>query len=276
VGDRGEPRPVAPVGPPHGGFGPLGPWGPPPGFGPGPFGVPPGYPWPPPGYFGPQPMPWIDPRLVARADLDSEERSARWAKFALVALSVGLLAASMTFVLWYPEWIRKVADIIRTTPDGQTPVLPTAPGSPLTGFLGLGLILAMVVVVMWTHRVVRLSRNLHYPNARSAVWAAAGWVVPLLNFWFPYQGVRDAVPPGDPARRQILKWWVSISLTIVFSIAAAVAGWFSKSVGLALCLPLGIAAGLAAQHGQEVVDAVLDHHHHAIGKVTGGPANRPG
>jgi hypothetical protein len=219
-------------------------------------------------------MPWIDPRANARADLAAEDQAAKWARFGILGLAVQQLVTAMVFVLWYDDWIRKVIDVLRATPANQTPVLPPAPGSAVVSLLSLASLLGLVGVAFWTYRIVRVSHNLHYRNARSPALAAVAWIIPILQFWFPYQGVRDALPPGHPARRRIRAWWTFYLLGTILGYGAGAAGWFSEPVGLALCAMVGVTAGASVITGQDVIDAVLDHHQEAIGQVTG-DAGRP-
>jgi hypothetical protein len=53
--------------------------------------------------------------------------------------------------------------------------------------------LAALVFLFWLWRVRDNSEILHGPEAhrRSAGWTLWGWVVSVVDFWFPYQVVRD-------------------------------------------------------------------------------------
>jgi hypothetical protein len=208
----------------------------------------------------------LDPRIELAAEL----QAARWAKLAFVVLAVNQLVTALVLVLWYLDWVKDAFDVVEITPAGQEPVLPDMPAPAVADLLTPLALAAMVMLVIWTFRTVRVSRNLHHPNSRTPGWAAAGWLVPVLNFWFPYQGIRDALPTDHPARGRILRWWLLLmAAMVVLPALAGVVGWFSRPIGLVLCLPVGVAAGLAALAGQEVVDDVVEHHRAAIAELTG-------
>src|SRR5205807_3111345 len=68
-------------------------------------------------------------------------------------------------------------------------------------------ILGLVAILLWAYKAATVAQNLHYPARRGTVWAVIGWFVPIVNFWFPYQCVRDCLAPGNPERRTVRLWW---------------------------------------------------------------------
>lgn len=85
----------------------------------------------------------------------------------------------------------------------------------LTSFVWLA---SFIVTCLWLTRV-RANSELLAPtfhHERRWGWAWAGWLVPVVSFWFPFQVVRDAVTAsasaGDPAaprpsRPPFALWW---------------------------------------------------------------------
>jgi hypothetical protein len=78
------------------------------------------------------------------------------------------------------------------------------------GWYGI-FIAVYVVTCLWLHRV-RTNLDLLAPtlrHARSPGWAWGGWVVPVVNLWFPFQVVRDVA--RDERGRSIASglgaWW---------------------------------------------------------------------
>jgi hypothetical protein len=57
--------------------------------------------------------------------------------------------------------------------------------------------------MIWLHRAATFARRARLPARRATVWAWLGFIIPVVNFWFPYQVATDAMPPGDPARRLV-------------------------------------------------------------------------
>ena len=60
------------------------------------------------------------------------------------------------------------------------------------------LVLGFVGVIIWAYKAATVASKLNYPARHSTTWAILGWIVPVINFWFPYQSVRDCLAPGQP------------------------------------------------------------------------------
>ncbi|MCI2240084.1 DUF4328 domain-containing protein [Paenibacillus sp. TRM 82003] len=114
---------------------------------------------------------------------------------------------------------------------GHTPGAPLTPYDVLTALTSLVWLAAFVVTCLWLTRVRRNSELLapSHHHARNPVWAWAGWFVPVVSFWFPYQVVRDALdasaaaatPHRDRVRRPPLAPWWAGWLVGQFAVSAA-------------------------------------------------------
>lgn len=62
-----------------------------------------------------------------------------------------------------------------------------------------------------------------YPYRRSDVWAVLGWVVPIVNLWFPLQVVSDSLSAmrGASPRRLLTVWWTAWLVAIVLGNASS-------------------------------------------------------
>ena len=69
----------------------------------------------------------------------------------------------------------------------------------------------------------------------------------MVNFWFPYQALRDLLPPGHATRPLVLRTW----LCYVFTVPAVLA---SELTALAW-LDVGVAIGIVAILGWILVGA---------------------
>jgi hypothetical protein len=83
----------------------------------------------------------------------------------------------------------------------------------LGGLASLGTIAALVMFVVWFFRA-RINAEGHGWRQRwSPGWAIGGWLVPVVNLWFPFQIMVDIWQAGRPdearANRPILPglWW---------------------------------------------------------------------
>ncbi len=119
-------------------------------------------------------------------------------------------------------------DLFRQVRDGET---VTRAAADVTGWMAVGQVVSLLTVVVlvlrivWMLRATRAARALDRPTRRSPGWAGAGWVLPLLNFWWPYQAVRDLVDDGGAHRRSLTWWWVTYLVGTVGGALALMATW---------------------------------------------------
>lgn len=87
---------------------------------------------------------------------------------------------------------------------------------------GVVLTVAAVVGMVWLWRVRKNAEQMAAArHRRERVWTWLGWLVPVVNFWFPYQVVADVhrtsdpdLPPQSPTPRRsapgwLLTWWLA-------------------------------------------------------------------
>jgi hypothetical protein len=77
-----------------------------------------------------------------------------------------------------------------------------------------------------------------------------GFIIPIVNLWFPYQVARDLLPPGDPGRSTVKLWWGLYLGMGLAAIPALIAAFFSTTVAVllvALSGTMAVAAALAAR-----------------------------
>ena len=69
--------------------------------------------------------------------------------------------------------------------------------------LGLG-----ILFLVWFYRA-RINAERHgYPQRRARGWAFWGWIVPIVNFWFPFQIMGDIWRAGLPAWQRSETAWL--------------------------------------------------------------------
>jgi hypothetical protein len=122
----------------------------------------------------------------------------------------------------------------------------------------VGILVVGIFFLIWFHKAATLSRALGRPARRSPGWAVAGFLIPIVNFWFPYQSAIDMVPPGHPATDAVKRWWalwLTMSL-MTFPIMAGMllapaVGWVLAIVGVGVVV-------LATSAAQRVVAAITE------------------
>jgi hypothetical protein len=91
-----------------------------------------------------------------------------------------------------------------------------------------------IVFVIWFHRT-RVNAEVFEPGGqrKSRGWAAGGWFVPVISFWFPKQIANDiwrsSTPWGaNPGRGLLNAWWV---LWLITSVSTSVSNVIGNNTG---------------------------------------------
>jgi hypothetical protein len=116
-------------------------------------------------------------------------------------LAAGLQAALgvvMTGTAWWMALTPRAPGFDWNSPSAPIAAADVADGVVST--LGLPVLVAAAVLgVVWTVRVRRNAERLAAAHhTRGRVWAWLGWLVPVVNLWFPYQVVSDVYRTADP------------------------------------------------------------------------------
>jgi hypothetical protein len=183
------------------------------------------------------PRVYAGPSIADR--LDAEQRLTPWLRRLLWLWPLGA-AASAAFL---GATVEQFVDAI----DEGRALGPISGWWYLTQLAGL-LSLALVIVrIVWLYRAAQTARDLGLAARRDPLPAAIGWIVPIINLWWPYQGVTDLFPAHQRPDRRIAWWW---TCSIVGSILplAAIAGPF---------VPVGVAVGIVAVAVAPIVVAAV-------------------
>jgi hypothetical protein len=225
------------------------------------YGTPPGYPGAP-GY---RPAAGLVAPMVAR-----ELALFRWARVALAVPALYYLANLISEQVYRSQFLREghhlrlvweAAQHHTTAPafDSSTSAL-----NPITTIVGLVTIAAVVIASIWQYRAASAARALGLPATRSPGWGVGAWFVPIVNFWMPYQALRDCLPPGDPNRKLVLRWWLILVATEVMGAAAASAALFSTGVALGLAIPTAVLCVALAAAAPQVIAVIGAAHQAAV------------
>jgi len=100
-----------------------------------------------------------------------------------------------------------------------------------------------------------------YPARRSPALGVGGWFIPVCNFWFPYQAIRDCLPPGHPARRMVLHMWLWFIASVCVGLAVVAMMWSAPSWATLAIGNVGAFATLVYSYfAFKVVGAIYDTH----------------
>ncbi|WP_157749235.1 DUF4328 domain-containing protein [Jatrophihabitans sp. GAS493] len=209
-----------------------------------------------------------------QADLARETQAARWVDRALMAapaiygLTFVLVAVAMGYLF----------DGVRTAiSQGQVYTDGTA-ADPFDGhasrvfllfggveLLGVATLAVQIIFMIWLYRSAVFAQRAGLPARRSPIWGVLGFIIPIIQYWFPYQSVADLFPPGHPKRALVGWWWAgwlgqSFALLPIF-----VAAIFSTSTAVILALLLCAIPVLTARTGRLLVAASGQTHAERIG-----------
>lgn len=209
-----------------------------------------------PGVVGrPDPFAMVPPELLVQR----EAAAGPWARAGFVVLAAATCGSTVSSIGQLSDGKRAFAQFnagqgIGSFGAGSAgwAVLGTA-----AGFVAL---LANVALLLWMLRASQASHRLGIPAVRSAGWAAAGFLVPVVSLWFPYQGMRDLFLPGDPHREVAKRWWALHIAGSVLAIAFAGAYFWSTAVAAVLAGLAVMATVGAAMTAYPLVHDALDHH----------------
>jgi hypothetical protein len=196
----------------------------------------------------------VDPAVAA--SYDAEQRLTPWLRRLLwvwplaTAISAAGLAASA----------RQLIDAVQ---NGSS-TADTSGWWYLVQLAGAFSIALQVFRILWLHRAAITARELGFHLRREPIWSALGWIIPVVNFWFPYQGVTDLFPEHERPDRRIAWWWASSIVAALVPFAALAAPYVPLAVAVAIVvaavaptvvaavLEIGLVQEADARHGEQV------------------------
>jgi hypothetical protein len=134
---------------------------------------------------------------------------------------------------------------------------------------GLASLAVVIFLAVWGNHITTTARALGLRTTHSPGWAVAGWLVPILNLWFPYQIVRDALPEDDEARTLLGAWWALHISSQILGPAAMIAALFETGVGVAMGLVTAAAYLAAGLLGRRLALAIAVAHEAGASRLAG-------
>jgi len=206
-----------------------------------------------------RPLPAVRPRPAVPPHAGHNERLGR---IAIVSRAALLIFTAALYASLLGDLIRGYVRLLTTMP-GQAPLVDFGSFQRSALLFAASSLLVWVpipLLAVWTYRSATAGAALGIPAEIEPMWGAVGWLVPVLQYWFPYQAVRDCLPREHPRRRAAAWWWCGDLST---AIAMPVVG-FIAVLGLVPFLVVWIvftAATVAtAVLGLRVARAIDDAH----------------
>lgn len=194
---------------------------------------------------------------------------APWARAAVVVYPALAFALGVVGFIYAPHFrlffheFRLAYDAARNNNTGF--VLPPAPSVPNWNlWFSPFSIAARIVFLIWQYRAASVARQLGYPARHSPGWGVAFWFIPVVNFWMPYQAIRDCLPPGHPERKTVLQVWILLLVSSVAIPWLAIFSGYARPVGVVVLVGLGLLEAVVAFRAHRVVKAVGQQHRQGV------------
>ena len=216
---------------------------------------------PPPPPTAATPRPWVPQARDVRDLVADELRISPLARIAIAFPGVTALA-NLIFMVSNASAYREFGHQLRLQMDDpqnhHVVTVPTQGG--FSSVLVLCALAALVVACVWQFRAATAARALRLPARRSPGWGVAFWFIPVVNFWMPYQAIRDCLAPDDPNRARVLRYWLyTLGIEIGF-VLTAIAIIISTPAGVILAVLTGLSAlGVLATAPQVVLSIAAAH-----------------
>ena len=176
------------------------------------------------------------------------------------------------FGLAFADALRGVDDVVKTT--AQTPPGEVAPfpaelfaWTMVMSLAGVPVLVSLVMLIAWTYRCATAAAVLGIPARREPIWAIVGWLVPVIGYWFPYESVRDCLPPDHPARRDVLRWWLGYVAAAVVAPTAIVLAFVGTTPFVVAFAVLAVLDVVTLVIGLRVANAIDDAHRAALASM---------
>jgi hypothetical protein len=208
------------------------------------------------------------PQTLARnpaVDLNKAVKAGKVARLGLIfgaGSYVILYASNLAVIYAIAPWYRQLLEAAAQGRDPRTwPQAPTQSGGYLVGsalsMIGeIGLLAVGILFLMWFYKAATIARDAGLKASLRPGWAIGGFLVPIINLWFPYLVARDLFPRGHPAQRIVMQWWICFILASLSYSVAVVAVFFSVPVAVVMA---SIAAGwiiASAVKGRQMIAEV--------------------
>ncbi len=199
-------------------------------------------------------------------DLAAELKAGRRASAALIfgaaLLSINCFAGAFLYHYLGPFYGQIISQATEQNSTSQPPELPVGLRmvSGASNLTSLGSLAVGILFLVWFYKAATLANRAGLPARRSPGWAIGGFLIPVVNFWFPYQSAVDMFPTGHPGRQRVKLWW---GLWLAASFAVLVVGVtsiFSIWIGVALAVVATFTAIGAALAGRALITELARTH----------------
>jgi cobalamin synthase len=147
-------------------------------------------------------------------DIAQEQRSGRRARWMVILGLVGYGARGIVTALVLHSSISYLRDVFDAANSGRrVPVQPAPTGdlvylNLLSNLMAIVSLAAGIAFLVWFYRSVINARALGLTQRLSPTWAILGFILPVIQWWFPWWSAKDLFPEGHEGRRLVTRWWL--------------------------------------------------------------------
>jgi hypothetical protein len=117
-----------------------------------------------------------------------------------------------------------------------------------------------VALLIWQFRAAKTAQLLYLPAQHSPGLGVGSWFIPVVNLWFPYQAIRDSLPPEDSGRSAVSRMWSYFILGRVTNLVTTVLAFTGSPIGFVFAaVTLGLTTGFAV-YGARSVQLIAGAH----------------
>lgn len=206
-------------------------------------------------------------QLDPHKDLGDEQVAARRASIAVVIAALLGAVSEVVAAFAFGDYVHTLIDAAKNV-DGTFSQPPTPAGVTVSELIATGAFVAQVFVMIWLYRAARFARNAGLPARRDPVWAALGFFIPIVNFWFPYQVAVDSFPSTHADRRLAGRWWTWYLISSLSILAVLVAAAVSTTAGVVVALLGAGAYAVSATYARRMIAAIGAAHGQLLGSFS--------
>jgi hypothetical protein len=213
------------------------------------------------------------PDLIGGRDTGERARKALWVGLiAFGAQAVASVVVIATLSEWYLDLLEAIGSGRRLTTAQTTPPTSSAYliATGVSQLAGIAVLVVGIVFLIWFHKALSNARALGLPLTRSPGWGVAGFFIPIVNFWFPYQSMRDLLPEGNPARPLVGRWWACYLGASFVTVGAQALALFAPAVGIAISPVVVVLYAVAAITLRQLISASTEAAHDIVSGVAPG------
>jgi hypothetical protein len=204
--------------------------------------------------YGPPQTYGVAPAYLAEKYRAATSKFGNWLRWAMLANMVSFLLIAVTMAATFRG---KGFDLLHNDQFGQPEISDRVAALQLVTLpLGLVAYAYLGTFIAWIFQAGKFAEARGWPAARGRTLGAFSTLIPIVQWWWPYEALRDSYPPGT-RHPVLLRWWVSYLVAQFVSVPMFFAALFGNAtvIAAAILLP-GIALAISVWLGWKVISDV--------------------